>query len=270
MTRTIYPEDQIRPESKQLVKLTTGGAVTDSITLAVGSGNQHKAVIQLIRKYQSDLEKFGTLPFKMAVFETGGRGKRSREIAELNEHQATLILTYMNNTESIRKFKIKLITAFYAITEELKQVSDTASNLNNPETLQTLLLFHIEKQIELKRENEKMTTKVIAFNRIAGSEGLNCLRDTASQLHIRPKDLRNYMLEIGWIYPRKGGKGYAAYSPQQRQGLLYHKVYTDHMPDGSEIIRENLKVTPKGLAKLSKMIGHKRSQPYLIVERMIL
>ncbi|MFO7753182.1 MAG: Rha family transcriptional regulator, partial [Desulfobacteraceae bacterium] len=64
-------------------------------------GNQHHAVIQLVRNYKEDLEDFGRVAFEMRPFHTEG-GIQKREVALLNEHQATLLLTYMKNTESIR------------------------------------------------------------------------------------------------------------------------------------------------------------------------
>ncbi len=55
----------------------------------------------------------------MALFETAG-GTQKREVAVLNEHQATLILTYMRNRKSIREFKKKLVKAFFLMAEKLK------------------------------------------------------------------------------------------------------------------------------------------------------
>jgi phage regulator Rha-like protein len=46
--------------------------MTDTITLAEGTGNQHEAVIKLVRTYQSDLEEFGRVGFEILPFKTAG------------------------------------------------------------------------------------------------------------------------------------------------------------------------------------------------------
>lgn len=102
-----------------LVAISGDKLVTTSLAIAEGTGNEHKAVIQLIRNYQSDLEQFGGVTFEMEPFKTAG-GMQKREIAYLNEHQATLIMSYMKNTEIIRAFKTRLVKTFYEMAEQIK------------------------------------------------------------------------------------------------------------------------------------------------------
>lgn len=101
----------------ELVIVNNGIPTTTTIAIAEGTGNEHKAVIQLVRNYLSDLEQFGRVAFEMAPFETAG-GTQSREIASLNERQATLIMSYMKNTAVIRKFKTQLVKSFYELAEQ--------------------------------------------------------------------------------------------------------------------------------------------------------
>lgn len=97
-----------------------GELVTTSLAIAEGTRVEHKAVIQLVRKYLDDLEEFERVTFEMRPFETGG-GVQSREIAFLNEPQSTLLLTYMRNSDIVRGFKKALVRAFF-------DLRDSASN----------------------------------------------------------------------------------------------------------------------------------------------
>ncbi len=58
------------------------------------------------------------MTFEMAN-STSGAGRHT-EYAILNEPQATLLLTYSRNTDSIRRFKIKLVKAFYEMSKKLR------------------------------------------------------------------------------------------------------------------------------------------------------
>ncbi|WP_375614226.1 MULTISPECIES: Rha family transcriptional regulator [unclassified Bartonella] len=110
-----------------LVTINNGIAVTTSLKVAEGVGNTHKTVIQLVRKNIKDFEEFGRVAFEMLPFKTKG-GKQKREVAILNESQATLLMTYMRNNDTVRAFKKALVKAFY----ELKSQS-TARDLFSTE-----------------------------------------------------------------------------------------------------------------------------------------
>ena len=90
---------------------------TTSEVIAEYAGIEHRAVRQLIRKYMSDLELFGKTTFEMSKIKEGP-GRKSK-IYKLNEQQATLIITYLDNTEPVRKFKQQLVSQFYSMKQEL-------------------------------------------------------------------------------------------------------------------------------------------------------
>ena len=43
------------------------------------------------------------------------------KIYRLNEQQATLLITYLKNTEPVRKFKMNLVKAFFEMRDELSK-----------------------------------------------------------------------------------------------------------------------------------------------------
>lgn len=142
----------------ELVLVKNKDLVTTTSAIAEGTGNQHKAVIQIVRSYQSDLEEFGRVTFEMAPFETAG-GTQHREVAYLNEPQATLIMSYMRNSEIVRKFKIRLVKTFYEMANALKKQSQVAVPQTLPEALR-LAADLAEENTKLAVAAEKAKPKV--------------------------------------------------------------------------------------------------------------
>lgn len=72
---------------------------------------EHKNVLELISRYQTDFERFGRVAFQTETLITKGGDQKTRN-AMLNEDQAYLFLTYARNTQPAREFKIGLVAAF--------------------------------------------------------------------------------------------------------------------------------------------------------------
>lgn len=90
----------------------TGEPYTTSEIIAAGAGVQRRTVDHLLLAHKTDFEEFGILRFE--ITKTGGRG-RPEIIYHLNEQQATLLMTYLKNTEVVRAFKKELVRQFYAM-----------------------------------------------------------------------------------------------------------------------------------------------------------
>lgn len=91
---------------------------TTAEMIAEYAGVSKHAVNQLVRQYKNDLEEYGILAFEMRKL--SGRG-RPKKIYQLNEEQATLLITYLDNTPQVRAFKKELVRQFYAMKTELLQ-----------------------------------------------------------------------------------------------------------------------------------------------------
>ena len=78
----------------------------------------HHTIQELLRKHKADFESYGIIAFKMRKLD--GRG-RPMKIYRLNEQQATLLITYLKNTEPVRAFKKSLVKAFFEMRDELTQ-----------------------------------------------------------------------------------------------------------------------------------------------------
>ena len=76
-----------------LVKFIGNDVFTDSMVIAEGTGNQHESVVSLIKTHQKSLKKFGNIRF--TDLKSGNpKGGRPTRIYQLNEPQATLLVTF--------------------------------------------------------------------------------------------------------------------------------------------------------------------------------
>lgn len=91
---------------------------TTSDIIAEFAGVQHHTVTRLIRNHREDFEEFGKVGFEIEPSPCSRTGQ-SVTIYRLNEEQATLLMTYLKNTEQVRSFKKELVRQFYAMRREL-------------------------------------------------------------------------------------------------------------------------------------------------------
>lgn len=89
--------------------------VTTSLIMAEETDNDHASLIKLIRIYIEDLQEFGEVGFEIRLNPQGS----PTEYALLNEQQATLLITYMCNSEIVRQFKKALVKAFYQLKDQI-------------------------------------------------------------------------------------------------------------------------------------------------------
>ena len=87
------------------------------------------------------------------------------------------------------------------------------------------------------------------------ADGSLCITDAAKVLQVKPKFLFNWLKSHGWIYRRPGNGHWGGYSEKSNRGYLEHKVTEVHRTDGSEKITEQVRITPKGLTKLSHLLS---------------
>jgi phage regulator Rha-like protein len=126
--------------SKENIPLTTSEIIAKALN------KRHHDVIELIRKYISQLDNFGRVAFKTTPFETKG-GVQRKEIAYLNEAQATLLVTLMRNSERVVKFKLALVKAFFEMRQQLQ--------LQNQPKTDSLPLYTQEQVAEQKKKSYK-------------------------------------------------------------------------------------------------------------------
>ncbi len=154
------------------------------------------------------------------------------------------------------EFTARLVDRWQELEAQVAKPIEPMKLLADPHALRNALLTYSEKVIELEQQVEVMQPTVEAFDRIATADGSLCLTDTAKALQMRPKDLISWLNQKQWIYKRTGSAHYLGYQEKVQSGYLEHKVTEITRGDGSAKITEQVRVTPKGLTKLSKLLGN--------------
>lgn len=101
-----------------IIEDAEGELRVSSLIIAGRTENQHKNVIGLINTYRVDLERFGGVAFETQPFETAG-GTQRRDVAHLNEQQATFLISLMRNSSVVVAFKVVLVEQFYRMRQAL-------------------------------------------------------------------------------------------------------------------------------------------------------
>lgn len=104
----------IKPAGSRMEPFTTSDIIADC------AGVHKQTVSRLVRKHQKDLEEFGQVGFEIRAVRYA-RGTNEEKIWHFNEQQATLFITYLQNTEPVRQFKKDLVREFFAMRKELEK-----------------------------------------------------------------------------------------------------------------------------------------------------
>lgn len=107
----------------ELVYLTpnTQEPFTTSEVIAECAGVKRHAIQSLIQQHEKDFREFGRVAFEMRPLQTRG-GQQMVKVYHLNEQQATLLMTYLRNTDVVRTFKKELVRQFFAMRKELLNI----------------------------------------------------------------------------------------------------------------------------------------------------
>ena len=94
---------------------------TTSDVIAEKTGNSYRSVQRIIEKQKARLNKFGQVRFEITPVKYD-RGTNMKKVYHLNEQQATLLITFLKNTDVVADFKVELVRQFYAMRTELYKV----------------------------------------------------------------------------------------------------------------------------------------------------
>lgn len=249
-----------------IVEQTNGVVTTTSMRIANGTRVQHKNVLELIRSNRADFEEFGGVAFQTRPFETTG-GTQQREVAILNEEHATLLLTYMRNSEIVRDFKKRLVRAFSELRRgEVVDLSDPIAAIEaaNARSQAAIEIAKQERAARVEAESRalELAAPASAYREMVEAKGDYSVADAAKALTRDPKiDIKEralfaYMAGLGWVFKRDGR--WKAYRTQLDRGRLAEKLGRPFWHAGREEMvngEPTVRVTPKGLAELHRRLG---------------
>lgn len=92
---------------------------TTSDIIADATGNNYRSIQRIIEKQQHRLEVFGQVRFEITSVKYD-RGTNFKKVYCLNEQQATLLITFLKNTDAVADFKTELVRQFFLMRQELQ------------------------------------------------------------------------------------------------------------------------------------------------------
>lgn len=256
-------------EGQHLVTLTDGNVVTTSLVIAEGTDVQHKNVMAMIGNHLSDFEEFGRVAFETRPFETAG-GTQERNVAILNEQHATLLMTYMRNSEVVREFKKRLVKAFYTLAH--RPAVDPASI-----TRRDLALMVVDAEDRADRAeaaNRELAPKAEYVDTYVADEDHFKFSTVASTLDMKETELRELLVAKGWIYcettsrwsETKGRKvTINRYSEYAHKKPYFYRSLTHDAPRFRGEVMHTLKITAPGAQAVARLVRRGEDGPALEV-----
>lgn len=118
-----------------------------------------------------------------------------------------------------------------------------------------------EDNNQLIEENQRIKPMATALERIALSEGALCITDAAKTLQVAPKALFQWLQTNGWIYRRDARSAtWIGYQQRIESGHICTKIVTvGSNEDGSTRTNDQVRITKKGLARLSMVFDRSGS-----------
>lgn len=226
-----------------------GVLVTGSDVIAEQVENQHKNVLELIRRNLGDLEEFGRVAFETRKLENVDFSRPTR-VALLNEQQATLLMTYLRNSEIVRAFKKRLVKEFYRMRQELEagKPAFEPSSLSRMDILRLAMDSEEERQ-RLATKVEEDAPKVEFHDAVAKLDGTMSVAEAAQSLGTGRNTLFRFLKQEGWVIAHERNR---PYQHVIKAGLMDLKLAEITRPNGT--IKEVITplITAKGFIKLQK------------------
>lgn len=130
----------------------SGEPVTTSIAIARGTNVQHKNIMELVRRYKSDIEAFGLVEFKTEARQAAQHGGGEQIYVVLNEQQATLVISFMRNSAIVVAFKVALVKGFYDMRATIQSNSIAA-----PTTMREALMLALAQAEQIEQQAAKIS-----------------------------------------------------------------------------------------------------------------
>lgn len=234
-----------------IVQVANGVATTTSMRIANGTQVQHKNLRELIEDNLSDFEEFGRVRFETAKPPEGTNGGRPVKYAILNEEHATLLLTYMRNSDIVRDFKKRLVREFW----ELRRAANgtpavDANSITRLELIEILRNAEMER-LALEAKAHELEPKAEAYDSFLDATGKYNVGAVAKMLGTSQNKLFRELRNRG-VFIAKGAMRNTPYQQyMQHFEVIPHEFernsgeigcsYTTYVqPSGIDFIRKRL------------------------------
>ncbi|OHE14119.1 Rha family transcriptional regulator [Sulfurimonas sp. RIFOXYD2_FULL_34_21] len=136
----------------ELIQIRNEVAVVSHRVIAERTEIQEKSVSRIVRNHIADFEEFGGVGFEIHTLQTNG-GAQEAKTYYLNEQQATLLMTFLQNSPVVKNFKKALVKAFYQLKAKNAMMSESqplwliSKALETMMSQQTTILALLEQKL---------------------------------------------------------------------------------------------------------------------------
>lgn len=152
-----------------------GTLTTTSLIIANGVGNQHKNVLELIKKNLSDFEDFGRVAFETRV---AGQSHNPTRYAVLNREHAMFAMTLFRNNAVVVEFKKRLIHAFVEMEKRIRDHQATGFEI--PQSYAAALRVAADAEDRARQSDEKLHRIAVAVQGILDEDTSAIETETAA------------------------------------------------------------------------------------------
>jgi anti-repressor protein len=159
---------------------------------------------------------------------------------------------------SIRK------TGQYSVNPGAADLSNFKRAINDPAKLQEMVAIVLQ-EVQAKNKIiaaqakaiQTIQPKALALDRLCASENTVTLNEGAKVLSCAPQAFNRRLGELNWMYKNAHGGRWIPYRRIIKQGLMELKLVPIYRSSGRVQLVPQTLLTPKGLARISMMIGRR-------------
>lgn len=229
---------------------------TTSRVIAEKFGKQHKDVLRAIRNLESSAD-FNERNFAPVEFIEEFQFKSEKRVEYHITRDGFTFLAMGFTGKAAAAWKEQFIAAFNAMEAKLRDgARPTMLDLNDPAQLVPLLASYAQRTQVAEAKVVQFQPKAEAFDRLDSAEGNLTVRPAAKVLGMPEVKFTKWLEMNRWAF-RQSGKGpLQAYVEKRNAGYVDHKLgrYHDNQT-GEDKVSVTMVITPKGLARLAKLIG---------------
>ncbi|MFZ4843920.1 Rha family transcriptional regulator [Mycetocola saprophilus] len=242
-----------------VLETVNGEPRVSSLKVSERTEVEHRAVLQLVRSKQNELEVFGDLAFEMR--DRPGVPGPALQVALLNEPQSTLLMTFMRNSDAVVGFKVDLVKQFYAMKQALIQPALTPEQI-----VAQALQITTARVAELTQKVELDAPKVEYMDTFVSPDDLFLIRAVGNEIDENENTIRDLLIDKGWIYRKHIGRRFSMskgrtedvteYWPSSEHKAKFRLVPQHNAPrHHNNQVRQTLYVTWDGKVAIARLFG---------------
>ena len=229
-----------------------GALMALSREVAKNFGKQHKDVLRAIRNLECS-DDFNERNFAPVEY-LDAKGEKRTEYGMTRDGFSFLVMGFTGRQAA--QWKEQYIAAFNEMEKRLLAHRQASTiDLNDPDQLVPLLTSYAQRTKIAEARVTEMAPKAEAFDRLDTADGNMTIRPASKVLGYPERKLAKWMEVNGWAFRQSGRGPLQAYVGKRNAGYLDHKLRRFDDPNtGDTKIDATLVITPKGIARLAKLL----------------